>query len=121
MSATQQESDAYYALDESNLRTLPSPIHSDSRLTFARIAAPAPNFISEVFFLTCTYLHIGPMHTIREHKDLSTAIGQLKRALKNLELDNSFAGVRPSLPSSFALSSLPQSLFGATPTPSTLN
>ncbi|GAA6010598.1 hypothetical protein JCM11491_002989 [Sporobolomyces phaffii] len=72
ISATQQESDAYYSA--------PSTDH------------PAPNFISEVFFLTAQFLHIGTMHAIKEHKGISEQIGHMNRQLREMEADTSWRG-----------------------------
>ncbi|GAA5833631.1 hypothetical protein JCM3766R1_002595 [Sporobolomyces carnicolor] len=73
ISATQQESNAYY---------------EDS----AQGSHPAPNFISEVFFLTAQYLHIGTMHAIKEHKGISEQIGHMNRQLREMEADSSWRG-----------------------------
>ncbi|GAA5952757.1 hypothetical protein JCM3765_002266 [Sporobolomyces pararoseus] len=73
ISATQQESDAYYTLS-------PEDTH------------PAPNFISETFFLTAQYLHIGTMHAIKEHKGISEQIRHMERQLRDMEADSSWRG-----------------------------
>ncbi|GAA6060451.1 hypothetical protein JCM10212_000044 [Sporobolomyces blumeae] len=73
ISATQQESDAYYT-------------------SSAGIEAPPPNFISEVFFLCAQFLHIGPMHAIKEHKGISQQISHMMRQLKEMEADQSWRG-----------------------------
>ncbi|GAA5886450.1 hypothetical protein JCM16303_001413 [Sporobolomyces ruberrimus] len=73
ISATQQESDAYYAVADSETH-------------------PAPNFISEVFFLTAQFLHIGTMHAIKEHKGISEQITHMNRQLKEMEADTSWRG-----------------------------
>lgn len=64
-----------------------SPVATDD-------ADPKPNFISEIFFLCCVYLHIGPLHTIKEHKDISRQISQMKRQLGDMEADTTWRGVR---------------------------
>ncbi|GAA5912608.1 ubiquitin conjugation factor core domain-containing protein [Sporobolomyces salmoneus] len=73
ISATQQESDAYYSVP-------PTESH------------PAPNFITEVFFLTAQYLHIGTMHAIKEHKGISEQISHMNRQLREMEADTSWRG-----------------------------
>ncbi|GAA5820843.1 hypothetical protein JCM11251_001840 [Rhodosporidiobolus azoricus] len=50
-------------------------------------APPAPNFISHVFFLTAQYLHIGPMHAIKEHKGYGQQISHMNRQLKDMEAE----------------------------------
>ncbi|GAA5939856.1 ubiquitin-ubiquitin ligase UFD2 [Sporobolomyces koalae] len=76
ISATQQESDAFYTVDHK-----PDQPHP-----------PAPNFISEVFFLTAQFLHIGPMHAIKEHKGISEQIQHMNRQLRDMEADTSWRG-----------------------------
>ncbi|GAA5912015.1 hypothetical protein JCM5296_007322 [Sporobolomyces johnsonii] len=73
ISANQQESDAYYAIDPSS-------------------TSPAPNFISEIFFLCAQYLHIGPMHAIKEHKGMGQQISHMQRQLQEMEADQSWRG-----------------------------
>jgi ubiquitin conjugation factor E4 B len=60
-------------------------------------ALPAPNFISEIFFLCCTYLHIGIMHTIKEHKGIRQQIGHMGREIADMEADTTWRGVSCSL------------------------
>ncbi|KAI5478750.1 ubiquitin conjugation factor E4 B [Pseudohyphozyma bogoriensis] len=74
MSATKQESDEYYAVDS------PAP------------PPPPPNFISEIFFLCCQYLHIGTMHSIKEHKGLTDQLRHMKRQLNDMEADTTWRG-----------------------------
>ncbi|ORY88496.1 ubiquitin elongating factor core-domain-containing protein [Leucosporidium creatinivorum] len=74
MSATQTESDEYYA------RPADAP------------APPAPNFISEIFFLCCSYLHIGIMHTIKEHKGYRQSIRHEERQIADIEADSTWRG-----------------------------
>ncbi|KAM0754000.1 hypothetical protein T439DRAFT_298470 [Meredithblackwellia eburnea MCA 4105] len=73
MSADQQESDAFYTLQEGE-------------------TIPTPNFISEVFFLCLAYLHIGPMHAIREHKGYEQQASHLRRQMNELEADTTWRG-----------------------------
>lgn len=54
---------------------------------------PAPNFISEIFFLCCSYLHIGVMHTIKEHKGISQQIRHEERQVAEIEADSTWRGV----------------------------
>ncbi|GAA5905285.1 hypothetical protein JCM6882_003736 [Rhodosporidiobolus microsporus] len=50
-------------------------------------APPAPNFISHIFFLTAQYLHIGPMHAIKEHKGYGQQISHMQRQLRDMEAE----------------------------------
>ncbi|SCZ89889.1 BZ3500_MvSof-1268-A1-R1_Chr1-3g01641 [Microbotryum saponariae] len=74
MSATQSESEEYYlqAADEAQL----GPV----------------NFISEVFFLCCTYFRLGIMHAIKEHKGFSQQIRHMTRELADMETDQTYRG-----------------------------
>ncbi|GAA6057987.1 hypothetical protein JCM3770_004600 [Rhodotorula araucariae] len=71
INATQQESDAYYSHVENN-----SP--------------PPPNFISEIFFLCAQYLHLGPLHAIKEHKGIGQQVSHMQRQLADIEADRSW-------------------------------
>jgi len=53
---------------------------------------PPQNFISEIFFLTAQFLHIGPMHAIKEHKGISQQISHMNRQLRDMEADTSWRG-----------------------------
>lgn len=94
MSATQTESDAYYAAVPGAIRKLPQPLPLLLFLIFSstRTATP-PNFISEIFFLCCLYLHIGPMHTIKEHKGITQQLSHMKRQLDDMMADTTWRGV----------------------------
>lgn len=59
-------------------------------------APPAPNFISEVFFLCCSYLHIGIMHTIKEHKGYRQQLRHEERQIAEIEADSTWRGVSRS-------------------------
>ncbi|KAK4705710.1 ubiquitin conjugation factor E4 B, partial [Phenoliferia sp. Uapishka_3] len=73
MQATQVESDAFYAKAEGEI-------------------FPTPNFISEVFFLCCSYLHIGPMRVIKEHHSMGKQISYLKKDIVEMEADITWRG-----------------------------
>ncbi|TNY19299.1 ubiquitin elongating factor core-domain-containing protein [Rhodotorula diobovata] len=73
INATQQESDAYY-----------SHSTNDSPLP--------PNFISEIFFLCAQYLHIGPLHAIKEHKGMRQQVSHMTRQLADIEADTTWRG-----------------------------
>lgn len=92
MQATQLESDAYYAKAEGEICTRP-PLHPKHLLT-PILTVPVPNFISEIFFLCSTYLHLGPMCAIKAHKDMTRHLSQLKNHIDDVEADNSWRGVR---------------------------
>lgn len=51
------------------------------------LKAPPPNFISHIFFLTAQFLHIGPMHAIKEHKGYREQIRHMSRQLKDMEAE----------------------------------
>lgn len=74
INATQQESDAFYS-HATNEETTP------------------PNFISEIFFLCAQFLHIGPMHAIKEHKGIGQQISHMQRQLNEMEADQTWRGV----------------------------
>ncbi|GAA5956492.1 hypothetical protein JCM8115_000586 [Rhodotorula mucilaginosa] len=73
INATQQESDAFYS-HATNEETTP------------------PNFISEIFFLCAQFLHIGPMHAIKEHKGIGQQISHMQRQLNEMEADQTWRG-----------------------------
>lgn len=78
-----------FSLSKAPGRSCPSSsIYSDTRT----LPDPAPNFISEVFFLTAQYLHIGTMHAIKEHKGISEQISHMNRQLREMEADSSWRG-----------------------------
>ncbi|POY75438.1 hypothetical protein BMF94_1509 [Rhodotorula taiwanensis] len=74
INATQQESDTYYS----------GATHEEE--------APAPNFISEIFFLCAQFLHIGPMHATKEHKGIGQQISHMQRQLNDMEADSTWRG-----------------------------
>ncbi|KAM0790391.1 hypothetical protein ACM66B_003273 [Microbotryomycetes sp. NB124-2] len=74
MSATQQESDEYYESSDMSQTT------------------NAPNFISDVFFLTTAFLHIGPMHAIKEHKGMVQQVRYEERQIADIEHDSTWRG-----------------------------
>ncbi|KAL8293009.1 hypothetical protein RQP46_000703 [Phenoliferia psychrophenolica] len=73
MQATQLESDEYYA-------------------NAAGETLPTPNFISEIFFLSTAFFHIGPMSAIKEHKGLGQQLNQMKRQIEEIEADTTWRG-----------------------------
>ncbi|GJN94371.1 hypothetical protein Rhopal_007450-T1 [Rhodotorula paludigena] len=73
INATQQESDAFYA-------------------NATNEQAPSPNFISEIFFLCAQYLHIGPLHAIKEHKGIGQQVSHMQRQLNDMEADSTWRG-----------------------------
>lgn len=78
INATQQESDVHYS-------------HATNE------DAPASNFISEVFFLCAQYLHIGPMHAVKEHKGIGQQVSHMQRQLNEMEADSTWRNVRSCL------------------------
>ncbi|GAA5900931.1 hypothetical protein JCM8208_007568 [Rhodotorula glutinis] len=73
INANQQESDAYYS-QATNDAPLP------------------PNFISEIFFLCAQYLHLGPLHAIKEHKGIGQQVSHMVRQLADTEADSTWRG-----------------------------
>ncbi|BGP43552.1 Ubiquitin conjugation factor E4 [Rhodotorula kratochvilovae] len=73
INATQQESDAYYS-------------HAENE------SPPPPNFISEIFFLCAQYLHLGPLHAIKEHKGIGQQVSHMQKQLAEMEGDTSWRG-----------------------------
>ncbi|GAA5985530.1 hypothetical protein JCM10908_007012 [Rhodotorula pacifica] len=73
INATQQESDVFYS-NATNEETNP------------------PNFISEIFFLCAQFLHIGPMHAIKEHKGIGQQVSHMQRQLNEMEADQNWRG-----------------------------
>lgn len=55
-------------------------------------AAPAPNFISEVFFLNIALQHIGVMHSIKARKHIEQNISHYRRELGDMEADTTWRG-----------------------------
>ncbi|KAK4046180.1 Ubiquitin conjugation factor E4 [Microbotryomycetes sp. JL201] len=86
ISATQQESDEYYA---------------DPRLS-----EQPPNFISDIFFLTATFLHIGLMHVIKEHKGMVQQIRFEERQIADIEHDSTWRGTPQEGPTQAAVDRL---------------
>jgi len=56
-------------------------------------AAAAPNFITEVFYLTVAFNHYGLVRVIQELNDLEKEYGQLQRHVNMLNADTSWQGV----------------------------
>lgn len=93
MSATQQESEEYYKETEGRSRAYASTSNGKLNAPSFPIEGSAPNFISEIFFLCCAYLHIGVMHTIKEHKGISQQIRHEERQVAEIEADSTWRGV----------------------------
>ncbi len=55
-------------------------------------AGPAPNFISEVFFLTIAMQHVGVMHSIKAHKNIGQNINHYRREVADMEADSTWRG-----------------------------
>ncbi|KDQ11048.1 hypothetical protein BOTBODRAFT_35587 [Botryobasidium botryosum FD-172 SS1] len=53
---------------------------------------PAPNFISDIFFLASAYNHYGLVRTISTHDDLAKHVDEIQRHLETVEQDNSWVG-----------------------------
>lgn len=56
--------------------------------------APAPNFISNIFFLTVAMSHYGYLKTVQTYGDLGKQIEEVERHLEFLNGDGSWRGVR---------------------------
>ncbi len=56
--------------------------------------APAPNFISNIFFLTIAMSHYGYLKTIQTYNDFSKQIDELEKHLEFINGDGSWMGVR---------------------------
>lgn len=93
INANKQESDEYYA-EDSAASSQSLPLHRHVARTDLCLPASAPNFISEIFFLCAQYLHIGPMHAIKEHKGISQQVSHMQRQLNDMEADSTWRGVR---------------------------
>jgi hypothetical protein len=59
------------------------------------MAAAAPNFISEIFFLTTAFFHIGLRRVMTNHEHKLRGLQRMKEELQKAENDNRHAGVRP--------------------------
>lgn len=59
--------------------------------------APAPNFISNVFFLAIAMCHFGYIKTISTYNDLGRALEDIERHLEWLQGDGSWMGVSLSM------------------------
>jgi len=55
--------------------------------------APAPNFISNIFYLTIAMSHYGYLRTIQSYNDLGKRVDELQRHLDMLNGDGSWMGV----------------------------
>lgn len=75
MSATQTEANEFYAKPAEGAE-----------------AGPAPNFISEVFFLNIAIQHVGVMHSIKAHKNIGQNISHYRRELADMEADTTWRG-----------------------------
>ncbi|BGP03526.1 E4 ubiquitin-protein ligase UFD2 [Rhodotorula toruloides] len=73
INANKQESDEYYTKDSA-------------------ASTSVPNFISEIFFLCAQYLHIGPMHAVKEHKGIGQQVSHMQRQLNDMEADSTWRG-----------------------------
>jgi ubiquitin conjugation factor E4 B len=71
-----QKETKLHSSDEAYQRWLDEPLPAD--------AAP-PNFISECFYLTVSFLHIGPQKMYDTYNNLERELGELENAVKNLE------------------------------------
>ena len=58
--------------------------------------APAPNFISNIFFLTIAMSHYGYLKTVRTYGDVGKQIDEVERHLEFINGDGSWRGVRSS-------------------------
>lgn len=58
-------------------------------------APPAPNFISEIFYLTAAFNHYGFVRTLSTHDDYEKTLDEITRHIERLESDTSYVGVRP--------------------------
>ncbi|KAF8579833.1 hypothetical protein K439DRAFT_1522775 [Ramaria rubella] len=52
----------------------------------------APNFITEVFYLTAALNHYGPVRTIQEHDELGKELDQMQRHLDAINADTTWQG-----------------------------
>ena len=58
------------------------------------IAAPAPNFISEIFFLSIAMSHYGLLKTVDSYNEMHKHISEYQRQLDQIQGDGSWMGVR---------------------------
>lgn len=75
------------------LRTFPQYRFSAS-LSISNVA-PAPNFISDIFYLTIAMGHYGYQRTIHSFGELAKHIDDIQRHLDYLNGDGSWMGVNP--------------------------
>ena len=59
--------------------------------------APAPNFISNIFFLAIAMSHLGYIKTISTYNDLGRVLEDIERHLEWLQGDGSWIGVSLSM------------------------
>jgi ubiquitin conjugation factor E4 B len=55
---------------------------------------PTPNFISDIFFLTCAMGHLGVQQTTNRYEDALKHYDEIRQHLETLQGDNSWMGVR---------------------------
>jgi ubiquitin conjugation factor E4 B len=63
-----------------------------SQWASAQEPGPAPNFISDVFFLTVATSHYGMQQTIRRYEDSLKHYDELRNHIESIEADNSWMG-----------------------------
>lgn len=56
--------------------------------------APAPNFISHIFYLNIAMAHYGYLKTVESYLSLSRHVEDTQRMIDSLEQDRSWVGVR---------------------------
>jgi ubiquitin conjugation factor E4 B len=71
--ATKEEADAYFAQAPTNS----TPV----------------NFISDVFFLTCAFQHVGLGKTVNNRNDLEKRLGELEKEVQRIEADTTWRNV----------------------------
>ena len=71
--ATKEEADAFFASPPTN--------------------STAVNFISDVFFLTCAFQHVGLGKTVNNRSDLEKRLGELEKEVQRIEADPSWRNV----------------------------
>lgn len=57
-------------------------------------STPAPNFISEVFYLTAAFNHYGLVRTLGFYHDVERHLDDIERYIERIESDRSYVGVR---------------------------
>jgi ubiquitin conjugation factor E4 B len=63
-------------------------------LTKMDSAGPTPNFISDIFFLTCAVGHVGVHQSINRYENSLKEYDDISQHLEQIEGDNSWRGVR---------------------------